>query len=95
MDPRLGVVFYTMDQDPAPKARIDRRDECLQCHASGGTLGVPGLVVRSVYVERSGMPLFNAGGFVTDHRSPLSAALGRLVRDGHSWIAASHGQRFR
>ena len=31
-----------------PKPRIDRRDECLQCHASGGTLGVPGLMVRSV-----------------------------------------------
>jgi hypothetical protein len=46
VDPRLGVVFYTMDQEPGPKPRIDRRDECLQCHASGGTLGVPGLVVR-------------------------------------------------
>src|SRR2546423_1234434 len=38
-DPRQGIMFYSMDQDPAPKARIDRRDECLQCHASGGTLG--------------------------------------------------------
>jgi hypothetical protein len=87
VDPRLGVVFYTMDQDPAPKARIDRRDECLQCHASGGTLGVPGLVVRSVYVERSGMPLFNAGGFVTDHRSPLSE------RWGGWYVTGTHGSQ--
>ena len=74
VDPRQGVIFYTMDQDPGPKQRIDRRDECLQCHASGGTLGVPGLMVRSVYVERSGMPVFHAGGFVTDHRSPFRNA---------------------
>jgi hypothetical protein len=75
-DPTQGVVFYTMDQESGPKPRIDRRDECLQCHASGGTLGVPGLVVRSVFVEQSGMPLFQAGGFVTDHRSPLSERWG-------------------
>jgi hypothetical protein len=74
-----------MDQEAGPKPRIDRRDECLQCHASGGTLGVPGLVVRSVYVERSGMPLFNAGGFVTDHRSPLSQ------RWGGWYVTGTHG----
>jgi hypothetical protein len=87
VDPRQGVVFYTMDQEAGPKPRIDRRDECLQCHASGGTLGVPGLVVRSVYVERSGMPLFNAGGFVTDHRSPLSQ------RWGGWYVTGTHGSQ--
>ena len=87
VDPRQGVIFYTMDQDPDHKPRIDRRDECLQCHASGGTLGVPGLVVRSVYVERSGMPLFNAGGFVTDHRSPLSQ------RWGGWYVTGTHGSQ--
>src|ERR1051325_5370536 len=38
VDPRQGVVFYTMDQEAVVKPRVDRRDECLQCHASGGTL---------------------------------------------------------
>ncbi len=87
IDPQRGAVFYTMDQDPGPKARIDRRDECLQCHASGGTVGVPGLVVRSVFVERSGMPLFQAGGFVTDHRSPLSQ------RWGGWYVTGIHGKQ--
>jgi hypothetical protein len=86
-DPQQGVVFYTMDQESGPKPRINRRDECLQCHASGGTLGVPGLVVRSVFVERSGMPLFQAGGFVTDHRSPLSQ------RWGGWYVTGTHGSR--
>lgn len=85
VDPRQGVIFYTMDQEAGPKPRLDRRDECLQCHAAGGTLGVPGLVVRSVFVERSGMPLFHAGGFVTDHRSPLSQ------RWGGWYVTGTHG----
>ncbi len=87
VDPRQGVVFYTIDQDAGAKPRIDRRDECLQCHASGSTLGVPGLVVRSVFAERSGMPLFNAGGFVTDHRSPLSQ------RWGGWYVTGTHGSQ--
>lgn len=85
MDPKQGVIFYTMDQDPGSKPRIDRRDECLHCHAAGGTLGVPGLMVRSVFVERSGMPLFNAGGFITDHRSPFSQ------RWGGWYVTGTHG----
>ena len=87
VDPRQGVIFYTMDQEPGPNPRIDRRDECLQCHASGGTLGVPGLMVRSVFVEQSGMPLFHAGGFVTDHRSPLSQ------RWGGWYVTGTHGSQ--
>jgi hypothetical protein len=87
VDPRQGVIFYTLDQVEGPKARIDRRDECLQCHASGGTVGVPGLFVRSVYVERSGMPIFHAGGFVTDHRSPLSE------RWGGWYVTGTHGSQ--
>src|SRR4051812_3582127 len=87
IDPQQGVMFYTMDQDSGPKARVDRRDECLQCHVSGGTLGVPGLVVRSVFVERSGMPLFQAGGFVSDHRSPLAQ------RWGGWYVTGTHGKQ--
>ena len=85
VDPRQGVIFYTLDQEKTAKPSIDRRGECLQCHASGGTLGVPGLVVRSVFPERSGMPLFHAGGFVTDHRSPLAE------RWGGWYVTGTHG----
>ena len=76
-DPKQGSIFYTLDQDPAVKPRFERRDTCLQCHQSGATTGVPGLVVRSVYPERSGMPLFQSGSFTTDHRSPLKEQIGR------------------
>src|SRR5687768_4158546 len=47
-DPDAGVVFYTLDRLTPNTPMITRRDECLQCHAIPNTLGVPGLVVRSV-----------------------------------------------
>jgi hypothetical protein len=85
VDPKQGVIFYTLDQEKVGKPRFERRDQCLQCHQSGGTLGVPGLVVRSVYPERSGMPLFHAGTFVSDHRSPLKE------RWGGWYVSGTHG----
>jgi hypothetical protein len=84
LDPHLGIVFYTLDQDSGPKPHFDRRDTCLQCHQSGGTLGVPGLVVRSVYPDSTGMPLFHAGTFVTDHRSPLKERWGGWYVTGNT-----------
>src|SRR3954451_15634006 len=57
-DPKQGVIFYTLDQEAKASPTFDRRDTCLQCHQSGATLGVPGILVSSVYPEASGMPLF-------------------------------------
>jgi hypothetical protein len=76
VDPRQGVIFYTLDQEPGVPPRFVRRDACLQCHQNQSTMNVPGLMVRSIYPEPSGMPLFHAGGFVTDHRSPLKERWG-------------------
>lgn len=85
VDPRQGVIFYTLDQEQSAAPRIVRRDECLQCHATGSTLGVPGFVVRSVYPDASGMPLFHVGTYITDHRSPLSQ------RWGGWYVTGTHG----
>ncbi len=87
VDPRQGVIFYTLDQEQSASPRIVRRDECLQCHATGSTLGVPGFVVRSVYPDASGMPLFHVGTFITDHRSPLSQ------RWGGWYVTGTHGSQ--
>ena len=88
VDPRLGVIFYTLDQKKVAKPHFDRRDAaCLQCHDSGGpTLGVPGLMVRSVYPDPSGMPVFQAGDFFTDQRSPLNE------RWGGWYVTGTHGE---
>jgi hypothetical protein len=94
VDPRQGVIFYTLDQQKTARPELVRRGECLQCHQGGGTLGVPGLVVRSVYPESSGMPLFQAGGFVTDHRSPLNNRWGGWYVTGRQGAEEHMGNIF-
>ena len=85
-DPQLGTIFYTLDNEKSERPRFQRRDDaCLQCHQTGATLGIPGLVVRSVYPGPSGMPMFQAGGSITDHRSPLSQ------RWGGWYVTGTHG----
>jgi hypothetical protein len=68
LDPRQGVVFYSFDGSAAPP-RFDRRDACLQCHLSPGTLGIAGLLTASSYTDASGMPAFRGAQRITDHRT--------------------------
>ena len=85
-DPEAGVVFFTLDQTEQPRPVIVRRDDdCLSCHANPRTLGVPGLVVRSVFPDRSGMPVSRTTSFSTDHRSPLEQ------RWGGWYVTGTHG----
>jgi hypothetical protein len=75
-DPKLGPVFYTLEQRPASSSgpggrpQFKRSAECLECHRSWETLAVPGLMVLSTFppTTRNGY----ASGGVTDHRTPLS-----------------------
>ena len=94
VEPDLGATFYLLEQTKTPEPSFLRQThDCLQCHAAGRTLDVPGHLVRSVYPEESGQPAFNAGTFSTSHESPLAEALGRLVRHGNTRQADPHGQR--
>jgi hypothetical protein len=70
LDPRQGMVFYSFDGHSDPP-RFDRRDACLQCHHSPGTLGIPGLLIASSYTDASGMPAFRGAQRITDHRTPF------------------------
>jgi hypothetical protein len=86
VDPQLGAVFYTLDQEQAAKPQFDRQTHaCLSCHASPKTEGVPGHLVRSVFPDRGGMPVYSAGTFVTTHESPFSE------RFGGWYVTGTHG----
>lgn len=86
VDPRQGAVFYTLDQKETEHPRFLRRTyECLQCHSSSLTRGVPGHLVRSVYPAPDGRPILNAGTFLTDHTSPLKE------RWGGWYVTGQHG----
>ncbi len=86
VDPRLGAVFYTLDQQPSTEPRFERRiDHCLICHSSSRTGGVPGHLVRSLFVGVDGHPLLSAGGRVVDHTTPLDQ------RWGGWYVTGRHG----
>ncbi len=71
LDPKQGVVFYTLNMGRANKPTFARREVCLQCHQGGQTLGIPGLVVSSQYTPKGVSAEHVRGGFVTDDRTPF------------------------
>jgi hypothetical protein len=70
LDPSQGVLFYSIDQTPAERPDIQRNNQCLACHLSWDTLGVPGLVTLNT-LPMPDDPNAYAVGWTTDHRSPL------------------------
>ncbi len=68
-DPRQGVVFYELEQKDTGAPTLRRESQCLRCHVSWDTLGVPGLMVQSVGPpDEAGY----ASGGITDHRTPIA-----------------------
>ena len=86
VDPKLGANFYVIEQRPSAKPKLIRQThECLQCHDSGMTRGVPGYMLRSVYADIAGQPFFSAGSFITTDQSPLEE------RWGGWYVTGTHG----
>ena len=75
-DPQQAVVFYAIDQRQAGRPEIIRHDSCLSCHLSNKTLGVPGLLLRSVGSGTEGETLTQFGDYTSDHRSPFEQRWG-------------------
>ena len=71
LDPTQGVLFFSIDQKPTDRPQIRRNDQCLACHLSWDTLGIPGLTVLST-LPMPDDPNAYAIGWVTDHRIPLA-----------------------
>lgn len=85
-DPKLGAVFYTLDQTDAAKPTIIRQTEnCLICHGSSRTGGVPGHIVRSLAVDAAGEPILSAGSTMVDHTTPFEK------RWGGWYVTGTHG----
>jgi hypothetical protein len=84
-DPKLGTVFYTIDQDPDKKGAITRRnDRCLLCHGSSANQGFPGHLLRSVSPDRTGEPVFSRGTKQVDHTTPFADRWGGWYVTGTS-----------
>lgn len=85
-DPQQGAIFYTIAQKQSDQTKIVRdRGQCMTCHASSRTQGVPGYLVRSVFSDASGYPKFGSGTFLTDHTSEFKQ------RWGGWYVTGTHG----
>jgi hypothetical protein len=93
-DDTIGTAFYTIEQAPGEKPVIERQTEsCLICHSSSANRGLPGHLVRSLYVDGRGNPLFASGSFRTDHTSPLAERWGGWYVTGTSGRQEHMGNR--
>jgi len=91
-DAAQGIVFYTLEQKPAPAAggppQFRRAFVCLGCHVTSDTLGVPGLLNFSTTESGPGS-LMRA--VAMDHRTPLAARWGGWLVTGRAGGAAHRG----
>ena len=88
VDPQLGTVFYILSQQAEEKPQFMRQlDNCLVCHSSSRTEGVPGHLVRSLYVDAGGQPLLAAGSRTVDHTTPIAK------RWGGWYVSGTHGSQ--
>ena len=75
-DPKQGMIFYKLSQNPAQKVRLSRDVNCLACHVSYASLGVPGTLMRSVFPAPNGATVSKLGQYLTDDRSPFAQRWG-------------------
>ncbi len=87
VDPKLGGVFYTLDQTITDKPKFVRNNQCLECHASAKSMGVPGHLVRSFATDDEGIADINTGTSLVNHRTPFEE------RWGGWYVTGTHGKQ--
>jgi hypothetical protein len=87
VDPEKGVLFYTLEQQrPLGMPAFTKQDElCLRCHDSLNTVGVPGMITRSIMPSPDGRINPHLGNYVIDHESPFEQ------RWGGFYVTGRHG----
>lgn len=87
IDPAKGAIFHSVKQDAgAGRPEFVREESCLLCHASVGSLNVPGHLLRSFVTDRQGE--MRSGWSRVTHDTPFANRWG-------GWFAtASQAERF-
>jgi hypothetical protein len=86
LDPKQGMIFYTLPAAATDRPQFARRQECLRCHHGPSTMGVPGIFVGSVFPGPTGAP-DRTGAIITDQRTPFAD------RWGGWYVNASRGEQ--
>ena len=84
LDPRQGVILYSLDPARSPRPVLGRRDDCLRCHQGPVTLAVPGLLISSVQPS-TGPGQEHGSAVMTDHRTAFNR------RWGGWYVTGTHG----
>jgi hypothetical protein len=84
-DPKLGAAFYTLKMTLGQPKIQQETYQCLACHATAMTQGVPGHTVRSGFPDYDGRFDVQRESFVTDEMSPFSQ------RWGGWYVSGTHG----
>ena len=72
-DANNGAVFYTLEESKEKKLRLLRNDEdCLNCHSSFRTQSVPGIMLRSIFLNKED----SLKSRTVTHRTPLNERWG-------------------
>jgi hypothetical protein len=74
-DPKQGGIFYTLQQKASARPELKREDNCLACHLSWDTLGVPGFFFMSTLTVPDD-PHTYASGFSSDSRKNFDTRWG-------------------
>ncbi|HLI82854.1 MAG TPA: hypothetical protein VKV17_03000 [Bryobacteraceae bacterium] len=85
VDPKLGIVLYSLDAEQTAKPQFSRRDDCLRCHQGPITMGVPGIFVSSLHPRTEENRDVHGASFITDDRTPLKE------RWGGWYVTGTHG----
>ena len=91
-DPEQGTIFYTLNQWKSASPRLKRRDDCLGCHESYDTMGVPGMLLRSVYPASDGLVIRELGSYTVDHRVAFAHRWGGFFVTGKTDALYAPGQ---
>ena len=86
-DPKMGGVFYTLEQTEVERPKFVRTDQCLECHASSKSMGVPGHLVRSFETDEEGVVDLITGISQVNHRTPFEE------RWGGWFVTGTHGDQ--
>ena len=81
VDENVGAVFYTLNQRKGELPKITRNnDDCLNCHSGARTQSIPGILIRSIFLDKTDSLKTN----VVTHRSPFQERWGSWYVTGNS-----------
>lgn len=80
--PLTGNNFYSIAGSGSKPELIRETHRCLRCHGGSFTRDIPAPLVRSVFPDADGQPIFKAGTTVVDHRTPFEERHGGWFTSG-------------